>query len=164
MAERVCARGSKVMTHPTDKHEIAAAYDLWADTYDTDPNRTRELASAALRQRGSELARRDVIEVGCGTGRNTQWLAERARSVTALDFSEGMLRQAKARVRPPLARFLHHDIRSAWPLADSSADLVIVMLVPEHIENLGPVFAEAVRTLRSGGEMFLCELHPMRQM
>jgi ubiquinone/menaquinone biosynthesis C-methylase UbiE len=152
------------MTDPRDKPEIAAAYDRWADTYDTGINRTRELASTVLRQRGLELAGRDVIEIGCGTGHNTQWLVERAGSVTALDFSEAMLRKAQARVRSPLARFLQHDVRSAWPLADSSADLIIVMLVFEHIEDLGPVFAEMVRTLRAGGELFLCELHPMRQI
>ena len=82
----------------------------------------------------------------------------------ALDFSEGMLRQAKARVRSPHVRFLKHDIRSAWPLADASTDLVIAMLVLEHVEEVEPVFAEAARTLRSEGELFVCELHPMRQM
>jgi len=152
------------MTDPLDKVEVAAAYDRWAETYDTDPNRTRELAAAVLRQRNLELAGRNVVEIGCGTGHNTEWLAERAEGVLAMDFSEGMLRQAKARVRSPHVRFLRHDIRSAWPLADSSADLVIAMLVLEHIEHVGPIFAEAARALRPGGELFVCELHPMRQL
>jgi malonyl-CoA O-methyltransferase len=38
------------------------------------------------------------------------------------------------------------------------------MLVLEHIEHVGPVFSEAARVLRSGGELFVCELHPTRQM
>ena len=152
------------MTGPPDKTEIATAYDRWAKTYDTDLNRTRELAAAVLRQSNLRLAGRDVIEIGCGTGHNTEWLAERASSVLAMDFSEGMLRQAKARVRSAHVRFVQHDIRSAWPTADASADLVIAMLVLEHIEQVEPIFAEAVRALGSGGELFVCELHPMRQM
>jgi malonyl-CoA O-methyltransferase len=156
------------MTNPLykgeDKAEVSAAYDRWAETYDTDPNRTRELAAAVLRQRNLELDGRNVVEIGCGTGHNTEWLAERAGGVLAMDFSEGMLRQAKARVRSPHVRFVRHDIRYAWPLEDSSADLVIAMLVLEHIEQVGPIFAEAARALRPGGELFVCELHPMRQL
>jgi ubiquinone/menaquinone biosynthesis C-methylase UbiE len=152
------------MTTPRENLEVAGAYDLWADTYDVDPNRTRELAAAVLRQRDLKLAGRSVIEVGCGTGRNTFWLAERAASVLALDISEGMLRQAKAYVKSPRVRFLQHDIRFAWPVADASADVVIAMLVLEHVEHLDPILTEASRALRPNGDLFLCELHPMRQM
>jgi malonyl-CoA O-methyltransferase len=38
------------------------------------------------------------------------------------------------------------------------------MLVLEHVDNLAPVFAEAARVLSAGGQFFLCELHPMRQL
>ena len=58
-----------------------------------------------------------MVEIGCGTGRNTEWLAERAASVLAVDFSEGMLQQAKSRVRSPRVRFQQHDIRYGWPVA-----------------------------------------------
>jgi ubiquinone/menaquinone biosynthesis C-methylase UbiE len=59
---------------------------------------------------------------------------------------------------------MQHDIRSGWPVGDASADLVIAMLVLEHIEQLQPVFTEAGRALRAGGELLVCELHPMRQV
>ncbi|MGH7875728.1 MAG: class I SAM-dependent methyltransferase [Candidatus Binatia bacterium] len=154
----------KTMSELKNKSKISAAYDRWAETYDIDPNSTRELAYTVLKESNLELANRDVIEIGCGTGRNTQWLAERARNVIAVDFSQAMLAKAKARVHSTGVRFLQHDIRSPWPMADASADLFIVMLVLEHVECLEPFFAEAVRTLRVGGELFLCELHPMRQM
>jgi len=149
---------------PPHRQPVAAAYDRWAETYDVDDNKTRELAAAVLRRCSLKLAGRDVIEIGCGTGINTEWLAEQAASVHALDFSEGMLRHAEARVRSPHVRFLRHDIRSAWPTADASADVVIAMLVLEHVEQLEPIFAESARVLRAGGELYLCELHPFRQM
>ena len=156
-------RANEVMTLPHTL-TVAAAYDRWAETYDVDANKTRELASAVLRQSSLKLADRDVIEIGCGTGINTEWLAGQARSVRALDFSEGMLRHAQDRVRSPRVRFEQHDIRSAWPVADASADVVVAMLVLEHVEHLEPIFAEAARALRTGGELYLCELHPFRQM
>jgi ubiquinone/menaquinone biosynthesis C-methylase UbiE len=144
-----------MMANPLDKSEVAAAYDRWATTYDIDANRTRELAAHVLRQLHRELAVDTVIEIGCGTEYNTQWLSQDARSVLALDFSEQMLRRAKARVRSVL--FMQHDIRSAWPVGDASADLVIAMLVLEHIEQIQPVFTEAGRALRTGGELLICE-------
>ena len=153
-----------ILMTPRENSDIAAAYDLWADTYDVDPNRARELAGEVLRQCDLSLAGRDVVEIGCGTACNTLWLAEHAENVLALDISEGMLQRAKARVQTPRVRFLQHDIRSAWPGADESADVVIAMLVLEHVERLEPIFGEAARVLRCGGDLFVCELHPMRQM
>lgn len=155
------------MTPSSTKSQIAAAYNDWAETYDTDPNRTRDLAAQVLRQANLNLADRNVIEVGCGTGRNTEWLARSAAgstNIVALDFSEAMLARAKDRLRDPRVRFIQHDVRSRWPIADASADLVIAMLVLEHVEMVEPVLAEAARAFRPGGELFICELHPMRQL
>ena len=155
------------VTTEAEESEIAAAYNEWAETYDTDHNRTRDLAAQILRQAHLNFADRRVIEVGCGTGRNTEWLSQLAagpREIVALDFSEEMLARARVRVHDPRACFVQHDVRTAWPLADSSADVVIAMLVLEHVEHLEPVFAEAFRTLNAGGELFICELHPVRQL
>jgi len=155
------------MTDSAEKSEVAAAYDEWAETYDTDHNRTRDLAAEVLRGVNLNLVGRQVIEVGCGTGRNTEWLIRPAAGVigiVALDFSETMLTRARARVRDKRVRFIQHDVRATWPLQDDSADVVIVMLVLEHIEHLEPFFTEAARVLRTTGELFICELHPERQL
>ncbi len=100
------------MSKAANKSEIAAAYDRWAETYDSDPNRTRELAAQVLRKLDLTFEARRVIEVGCGTGRNTEWLATRAAHVTALDFSEAMLRRAQERRQASRVRFIQHDIRA----------------------------------------------------
>src|SRR6266550_7860985 len=101
------------MTEPSNKSDIAAAYNDWAETYDRDQNRTRDLAGETLRQVELNLAGRRVIEVGCGTGRNTEWLARPeagSGSILALDFSEEMLARARARVNNPKVRFVRHDV------------------------------------------------------
>ncbi len=153
-----------VMSHPSNKSAVAAAYDEWAETYDTDPNRTRELAGQVLRKLNLPVAGRDVVEIGCGTGRNSEWLITQAASITAVDFSEKMLQRARVRVNDPRVHFIQHDVHNAWPIADGSTDIVIAMLVLEHVELLDTVFAEAARVLRRGAELFICELHPMRQL
>jgi ubiquinone/menaquinone biosynthesis C-methylase UbiE len=143
--------------------DIAAAYDRWAEVYDVDANATRDLAAAALRGARLDVNGREVLEIGCGTGTRTRWLAEHGAGVLALDFSTEMLRRARSRVRSPRVRFLQHDVRCAWPLAAGSVDLVIGALVLEHVADLEPIFAESVRVLRPAGELFVCELHPLRQ-
>lgn len=146
-----------------DPDEVANAYDSWAARYDDDANTTRDLDAEVVRGAGLPVADADVVELGCGTGKNTRWLAAQARTVAALDFSPGMLARARERVGTANVRFIEHDVRDVWPLEDGSADLVIGNLVLEHVQALAPVFAEACRVLRPGGTLFLCELHPERQ-
>ena len=147
--------------HPGE--EVAAAYDQWSSTYEAVENATRDLAARVLRQYPLNLRDRDILEVGCGTGLNTGYLASHAKELIALDFSAGMLEQARAKTTARNVRFVQCDIQLEWPLEKASVDLVVCMLVLEHIANLDHVFQEAARVLRPGGEFFVCELHPFRQ-
>jgi malonyl-CoA O-methyltransferase len=105
----------------------------------------------------------DVVELGCGTGKNSRLLAA-GRSLRALDFSEGMLARARAAVAAPHVTFTRHDIREPWPAPHASADLIVGNLVLEHLDDIAPVYREAARVLRPGGTLYLCELHPFRQL
>jgi malonyl-CoA O-methyltransferase len=149
--------------HEGEPADVAEAYDDWAASYDADRNATRDLDAVVVRNTQLQVAGADVLELGCGTGKNTDWLAARARTVLALDFSAGMLARARERVKAANVRFVQHDVRSAWPVPAESVDVVMGNLVLEHIQNLAPVYAEAVRVLRPGGRLWLCELHPERQ-
>jgi malonyl-CoA O-methyltransferase len=75
-----------------------------------------------------------------------------------------MLAAARNRVRASNVEFIQHDIREPWPVDAASVDVVIGNLVLEHVQDLAPIYAEAARVLRSGGELLLCELHPFRQL
>lgn len=143
--------------------DVAGAYDAWAASYDADRNPTRDLDAYVVQNVQLEVAGRDVLELGCGTGKNTVWLAGLARSILALDFSPGMLARARERVRAASVRFVRHDVRDPWPVRNRSFDIVIGNLILEHIEEIAPVYAEAARVLRAGGSLLLCELHPERQ-
>jgi malonyl-CoA O-methyltransferase len=148
----------------SDEDRVAAAYNEWADVYDSDHNPTRDLDAAVLRRQSLDLPDSDVLELGCGTGKNTEWLARQSRSVLAMDFSEGMLQRARGRIHSRHVRFLAHDIRLPWPTPSEAYDVVVENLVLEHIADLGHFFREAARVLRPGGRLFVCELHPFRQL
>ena len=146
-----------------DSADVARAYDRWATSYDADRNLTRDLDAEVLRRADLRLPGADVLEMACGTGKNTVWLAEHARSVVALDLSTGMLARARERVPASHVRFVQHDLGMTWPVPDASVDVAVGNLVLEHIANLAPVYSEAARVLRPGGRLWCCELHPERQ-
>jgi ubiquinone/menaquinone biosynthesis C-methylase UbiE len=142
---------------------VQEAYDHWSATYDTDENLTRDLDQVATRETLAGLRCRSILELGCGTGKNTALLAQIGEEVHALDFSEGMMKKAKERLRSSNVTFSLADITRQWPCADQSADLVVCNLVLEHIEDLSLIFSETFRSLVEGGRFFICELHPCRQ-
>lgn len=142
---------------------VQAAYTQWAATYDTDRNLTRDLDARVTHTILSGRRYRAIVEIGCGTGKNTPLLARIGERVLAVDFSEGMLAQARAKAFGPAVTFARADLTRPWPCADRSADLIAGNLVLEHIADLSGVFAEVARTLAPAGHLFICELHPFRQ-
>lgn len=143
---------------------VLDAYERWACDYDIDPNRTRDLDAAALRAAGLPLEGAVVVEFGAGTGKNSVFLASLARRLIALDFSPAMLARARAKVPAQHVSFVEHDVTRVWPVPGAGADVVVGSLVLEHVEHLEPVFREAARALRVGGTLYVCELHPYRQL
>jgi malonyl-CoA O-methyltransferase len=143
---------------------VAKGYDRWSATYDATINPTRAAAAAYLRAQPISFNGARVLELGCGTGLDTQWLAERAAEVIALDFSPGMLAVARRRLDAHNVRFTAHDISKRLPVDDGRIDLVVASLVLEHLRDLRPLFAEVRRVLRPGGMFLMCELHPYRQL
>jgi len=100
-----------------------------------------------------------VVDVGCGVGRLTRVLAARAREVWALDVSEGLRRDARARPRPinrglGNVRWTHGDGTFLTGIPDAFADACVSHVVFQHLPD--PVIAlgyvrEMGRVLRPGG-------------
>jgi len=152
------------------------AYNIWASQYDTNDNKTRDLEGRALRECLADLSFERCLEIGCGTGKNTEWLMERAKEVTAVDLSEEMLARAREKVRlrqqskqeqgrggKAMVQFRQADINRDWTFRDGLYGLVSFSLVLEHIEELGYVFCKASEALMPGGYVYVGELHPFRQ-
>ena len=138
------------------------AYSAWSASYDSVENKTRDLEAKALRSMisGENL---DILEIGCGTGKNTEFLQKIAKKLTGADFSDEMLGKAKGKITAKNVEFKQMDLREKWDFADDSFDLITCSLALEHIENLDFVFAEATRVLKSGGRFYFGELHPFKQ-
>ena len=138
-------------------------YDSWSGQYDSDHNKTRDLEGAALRKTLGHRRFGNTLEAGCGTGKNTGWLAQQCDHVVAADFSAGMLAVARKKSSAANVTFRETDLLNRWPFPEGEFDLIVFSLVLEHIQDLEPAFAEASRVLKPGGSVYVGELHPFKQ-
>jgi ubiquinone/menaquinone biosynthesis C-methylase UbiE len=143
--------------------DIAQAYDQWSEQYDTNLNKTRDLEAQALRLMLLEVPFANVLEMGCGTGKNTEWLITKARHLTGVDFSAQMLARARQKIAADTAEFQQADMNQDWAFAAGNYDLVTFSLVLEHIEDLYAVFQKTAAVLQPGGYVYVGELHPFKQ-
>lgn len=138
------------------------AYNTWSANYDAVVNKTRDLEARALREiiSGENL---NILEIGCGTGKNTVWLLSKAKYLIGTDFSEEMLAKAKEKITAENVKFQQMDLREEWGYDENSFDLITCSLVLEHIENLDFVFRQARKVLKPNGLFYIGELHPFKQ-
>jgi ubiquinone/menaquinone biosynthesis C-methylase UbiE len=140
-----------------DDEGVSAAYELWAATYDVEPNALIGTEEPLVIEILSGLPVGRAVDAACGTGRLAAALAELGHDVVAIDRSDAML--AKARSKDLSARFLRGDLH-ALPLADATADLAVCGLALSHVEDLRQPIAELSRIVRPGGYVIVSEFHP----
>ena len=138
--------------------QLQEYFDQLAPTWDN------ELTSERLKSLGNivkELGIEPgyhVLDIGSGTGVLLPFLiAELGNEgkIVALDFSEEMLCQAKAKNFPPIVRFAQADVL-AIPLADNSVDLAICNSAFPHFDDKARALKEIARVLRNNGRLVIC--------
>jgi len=145
--------------HKGERVSVEEGYQLWAPTYDRDPN---PLLALEERQLGPLLPNprgKDVLDVACGTGR---WLEKLlnggARSGLGVDFSSAML--AVARPKPVLRGRLVRADCLRLPLDDEVADLMICSFTLAHLAELAPLARELGRVARPRADLMVTDVHP----
>ena len=144
--------------------KIKDNYNSWARQYDVNINPTRDLDKIVTIKFLSKIYFSNVLELGCGTGKNTEWLITKADSLVGLDFSKNMLDVAMGKVKSSKATFIKTNLNQEWPVDDNSFDLATINLTLEHIEKLDHIFCSLKKKLRANGKCFVCELHPKKQV
>jgi len=142
---------------------VKEAYNSWSEQYDANENKTRDLEAKSIRETLDALTFNHCLEIGCGTGKNTEWLLQKATQIIAVDLSEEMLSKAKEKIQSSNIEFIQADINSDWNFTEQTFDLISFSLVLEHIENLDHIFKEVFKKLNEEGYVYVGELHPFKQ-
>lgn len=90
---------------------------------------------------------RSVLDVGCGTGHFTSWLAQRGLRPIGLDRAPAMLGVMRRQL--PQCPALLADAH-ALPVRDRAVDLVVFVATLEFLEDPRAALAEAARVARRG--------------
>ncbi len=135
-------------------------YDLWSQIYDEEDNPLVRLENVEVSRLLGNVAGLKILDVGCGTGRYTLTLAQSGADVTGIDFSDGMLAKARAKVGAEHANFVQHDLSHPLPFAKEHFDGVICCLVLDHIPNLDALFSEMASVSKLGGFILVSVMHP----
>ena len=144
--------------------KIIDKYNAWAYQYDNNINPTRDLDKTVTKESLSNIDFFKVLELGCGSGKNTEWLITKADKLVGLDFSKNMLDLARNKITSKKVTLISADLNEKWPVNNNSFDLATINLTLEHIEILDHIFNSLFMKLAQGGKCFVCELHPKKQL
>jgi SAM-dependent methyltransferase len=128
----------------------------WGDYYH------QHLILPALLRALGELTRLSVVDLGCGNGASSRWLARAGADVIGVEVSAAMVERARAwEERTPLGvEYLVADGAHVSSLSDAIADRVIANMVLHDMEDAAGFFREVSRLLKPSGRLVASLLHP----
>jgi ubiquinone/menaquinone biosynthesis C-methylase UbiE len=137
-------------------------YDSFAQAYETGTEANLingYYARPAILDLAGDVAGRQVLDVGCGSGPLFASLRDRGAHVTGFDSSAGMLELARKRLGPDAALHLA-DLGDPMPFPDGAFDDVVASLVLHYLEDWTVALAELRRVLKPGGRLIVSVNHP----
>lgn len=141
---------------PSSEFDLDAGYRLWAQTYDR-PLRLSPIEEPIMHRIMDLLPPATALDAACGTGRHSDYLANRGHRVIGVDRSSDMLEKAREKI--PEAQFREGDL-TALPVDDTSVDAVVCSLALVHLEQIDKAMAEISRVVRPGGRVVISDVHP----
>ena len=142
------------------EHEVSTqvAYANIAEHYDSLPNPMLSLEQRYLTSVLPDFRGRDVVDLGCGTGRWLEIVAlHKPRLLVGVDISAEMLAVASRKV--PSARLIQTDVLSAR-LSEDSFDDVLGSFLLGYIHDLKALGRKVSEMLRPGGLAVFSDIHP----
>jgi len=112
------------------------------------------LKDPILLEKLKPYSQKEVLEIGCGIGRMSEFFASNFKNAFGIDISEEMIEQAKKRLAHIKNLNLFATDGMSYPFPDDRFDLVFSYLVFQHMPNKGVVkrnFKEVFRVLKSNG-------------
>jgi ubiquinone/menaquinone biosynthesis C-methylase UbiE len=96
----------------------------------------------------------EVLDMACGEGYGSAWLAHAARTVVGVDINADVVTRARQRYQTPNLRFICANA-TALPFPDASFDWVTCFETIEHLTDQEGLISEIRRVLRPKGRLLL---------
>ncbi len=127
----------------------------WSERYTLDARFRRRFGKVtALIDRLPPKEASRALDVGCGSGMFSHYLAGNGWSVTAIDASPEMIEQARASDATHTIQFLNDTIESV-ALASNSFDLILCLSMLEYIEEDEAAIQKFFQLLKPGGSLVI---------
>jgi len=99
-----------------------------------------------------------LVDVGTGTGRMIELFGPRSTQAIGIDRSSDMLRVARVKLEAAgIPSSLRQGDMYALPLADQSADTIVIHQVLHYAHSPATAIAEAARVLADGGTLLIVD-------
>ena len=155
MGSTICIAAQTTLGELVTTISAAAAYRLWAGTYDQDPNPLVALEHRVLSERLDLSPGERMIDLATGTGRWLEYALAHDVRATGVDFCGEML--AVASTKRGLRGRLTRAHACALPFASHSVDLAVCSFALGYIDRLDLAFGEMARIAR---RIVTSDLHP----
>src|SRR5689334_5029434 len=148
----------------TERAEAASRYfthhaDVW------DQIRSLHVAESEVERAIDRALPREplgrLVDIGTGTGRMIELFGPRAAQAIGIDRSSEMLRLARVKLEAAgISSSLRQGDMYALPLADQSADSIIIHQVLHYAHSPAVAIAEAARVLGPDGTLLVVDFAP----
>ncbi len=130
----------------------------WNETWKRGIGKTNAFAGRVMEFIG--VHQKDILDLGCGTGKDTVYFAQKGHQVTAMDFSDNAIAALNADVRKRKLRTVRAivgDIAESLPFKNKSFDVVYAHLSLHYFDTKTTIelFKEIHRVLRPEGLLFV---------
>lgn len=110
-----------------------------------------------------------VLDVACGNGQLSRWMAERGASVVAVDISDKLIDLAKSKGFPSVGSIEYHVVDAADESAlerfgSESFDCVVCNMAIMDMPDIEPLAKALKRLLKQGGAFVFSVTHPCFNM
>lgn len=146
------------------KNNISSFFDKFSKTYDFSAFE-QSLGAEYLSEIETDFILKNfsikkgdkILDIGVGTGRNASLLLDRGALVEGIDVSNGMMNEAKNKLKKRNINFTVADAGEKIPFKDHFFDYALCMRVLKYIPNWRRTIKEVSRVLKKEG-IFILEI------
>jgi ubiquinone/menaquinone biosynthesis C-methylase UbiE len=141
-------------------------WDSSASWYDQNMGETgdqlnHQIIKPKLMEVLGDLSRRVILDSGCGSGYLAAELAQTAKQVVGIDFSEKFIELCKTKyIASKNLSFQTADVSKKLPFESSTFNTIISKMVLQYVPKINIFASEAYRVSKHKGELIIIVDHP----